>query len=134
VIKASSRIDSILAKLAHLKPSQSRLVTTLILTLFLSGFQGSQATAAGEIDIASMSACPVSLENVWGPFGMPYPCFTDGTALKVVVPSPKDSSLSIRAIVNGETFTATRGSFFTLSGYDNGLNEIVFEEIGRAHV
>ena len=116
-----------MAKLAHFKPSRSRTISLIVLTLFLSGFQGSQAIAAGEVDIASVSACPVSLQNVWGEYGLPHPCFTDGTSLKIAAPSFKDSTYSLRAVLNGETYTAIAGTFFSIPQYNLGLNKLIFE-------
>ena len=132
MIKAGSLIDLIAAKLASLKPSRSRTVSLVVLTLFLSGFQGGQATAAGEIDIASVSACPVSLQNIWGEYGLPHPCFTEGTSLTIAVPVQKNPAMSIHAILNGETFTVTSGSHFSIPNYNLGLNEIIFQALNMS--
>ena len=126
MIKANHLLEAFASTLAKIKNSRTRVISLLVLTLFLSGFQGSQAVAADEIDIASVSACSVSLQNVWEPYGLPHPCFTEGTALKILVPSLKNPAFSIKVILNGETFTATSGTFFSLPKYNTGINEIVF--------
>ena len=126
MIKASPLSESIASRLARIKNSRARIISLVVLTLFLSGFQGSQAIAADEIDIASVNACSVTLQKVWEPYGLPHPCFADGSALKILVPALKNPTSSIQVILNGETFTAASGSFFSLPRYNMGINEIVF--------
>ncbi len=127
MIKANPLSESIASRLARIKNSRARIISLVVLTLFMSGFQGNQVMAAGEVDIASVSACPVSLQNVWEPYGLPHPCFTDGTDLKITAPAFKDTSYSLRAVLNGETYTANAGTFFSIPQYSVGLNDLSFQ-------
>lgn len=105
---------------------KARTITLVLLGLLLSLSPQTAAQAAGEIDIASVDSCPVSMKNIWGPHGLPYPCFADGSILKVQVPVQKNPQSSTLAVLNGETFSVTAGTFFTFPRYTLGLNEVSF--------
>lgn len=124
MITASRELQAFALVAAKIKASRSRVISLLALTLLLSCFPSVQAQAAGEIDIASVSACPVSLKNVWEPYGVPYPCFTDGTSLKFQTSAPTKSEISTEVLVNGEVVGLATGSFLSIPRYNLGLNKI----------
>ena len=106
-----------------------RTISLAVSVLFFSLLQSGPSSAAGEVDIASMDACPVSLQNEWAIYGAPHPCFTNGTALKIAVPKQRNPNNGIQLLLNGEVFAVTAGSFFTIPRYNLGLNEVIFKGI-----
>ncbi len=106
-----------------------RTISLAVSVLFFSLLQSGPSSAAGEVDIASMDACPVSLQNEWAIYGAPHPCFTNGTALKIAVPKQRNPNNGIQLLLNGEVFAVTAGSFFTIPRYNLGLNEVIFNGI-----
>lgn len=129
MITASRALQTFALVAAKFQASLSRVISLLTLTLLLSSFPSVQAQAAGEIDIASMDSCPISLQNVWGQYGKPFPCFTNGSVLKILVPSQKGPEVNKQALINGETFSVTSGTYFTIPNYKFGLNEISFSSV-----
>lgn len=126
VIKANSLIRSIAGMLAKLTSYRSRITSILALTLLLTGFQEVQAQDVVEIDIATIKTCPISLKAVWSPFGNPHPCFTDGVSLKIKVPNIRAGMGSLEIMLNGESILPTGLEYFSIPGYQQGINEINF--------
>ena len=101
-----------------------RAATVALLSLFISIAPQVSAQSAGEVDISSVSSCSVSLQSYWEPFGIPYPCFTNGTPLKFFASAPKKSDVSTEVVLNGEVIGSAIGMFITIPRYNLGLNEI----------
>jgi hypothetical protein len=81
----------------------AKLIGLLLTTLFFSGLQSVNAVDVKEVDISTADSCLVSLESVWSAYGVPYPCFPNGTALKMKAP--------VQSKVATESMGSTNKSF-----------------------
>jgi hypothetical protein len=108
----------------------AKLVGLLLTTLFFSGLQSVSAVEVKEVDISTAAACSVSLESVWSPYGVPHPCFTTGTALKIKTPPASKLAPSYYIRLNNGSRTLVTGAYVSIANYKSGLNEIFFEKPG----
>lgn len=108
----------------------AKLIGLLLTTLFFSGLQSVSAVEIKEIDISTADTCSVSLKSVWSPFGVPHPCFTNGTALKVKTPPQSKLASTYYFRLNGGVRALVTGAYVSIPTYKSGLNEIVFEKPG----
>ena len=131
MIKANPLSESIASRLARIKNSRARIISLVVLTLFLSGFQEVRAQALVEVDIASMKACPISQREFCSPFGNPHPCFPNGTSLKIAIPKTRENSAPIEIILNGEAVATSGLEFLSIPRYQIGINLIEFFETSQ---
>jgi hypothetical protein len=96
----------------------------LITTLFFSGLQSVNAVDVKEVDISTADSCLVSLESVWSAYGVPYPCFPNGTALKMKIPAQSKVATDYYIRINEAPRVVVSGPHISITGYKSGLNEI----------
>jgi len=106
----------------------AKLIGLLLATLFFSGLQSVNAVDVKEVDISTADSCLVSLESVWSTFGVPYPCFPNGTALKMKAPAQSKVATDYYIRINEASRVVVAGGYISITGYKSGLNEIVFEK------
>ena len=81
------------------------------------------AAAATVVDLATAPSCPVSLSAQWQPFGMPYPCYPQGTVYELTTPV-FDAPTVVQ--LNGVAVGVADGSTLTLPVAAVGLNVIEY--------
>ena len=106
----------------------AKLIGLLLTTLFFSGLQSVSAVEIKETDISTADTCSVSLKSVWSSYGIPHPCFTNGTALKVKTPPQSKLAATYYIRINGGTRSIVSTEYVSISTYKSGLNEIIFEK------
>ena len=110
----------------------AKLIGLILTTLFFSGLQSVSAVEIKETDISTADSCSVALSSVWSAYGVPHPCFTNGTALKIKTPAQsKDASLYYVRI-NAAARVLVSGAYVSIPSYKSGLNEIIFEKPGAS--
>jgi subtilisin family serine protease len=106
----------------------SRIIAVLLSSLFFSGLQSVSAVEVKEIDISTSDSCSVTLSSLWSAYGVPHPCFTNGTALKIKTPPVSKAATSIYARINKETRVTVSSAYVSIPKYQLGLNEVIFEK------
>ena len=108
----------------------AKLIGLLLTTLFFSGLQSVSAVEIKETDISTADTCSVSLKSVWSSYGVPHPCFTNGTALKMKTPPQSKLASSYYIRLNSGSRAIVTGAYVSIANYKSGLNEIIFEKPG----
>ncbi|CAN2227878.1 Proteinase K-like catalytic domain [Candidatus Nanopelagicaceae bacterium] len=108
----------------------SKLISLLLTALFFTGMQSVGAVDVKEIDISTADSCSVSLASVWSAYGVPHPCFANGSALKIKTPAQSKIATSYYVQINGSTRTIVSSEYVSIPTYKTGLNEVVFEKAG----
>jgi hypothetical protein len=110
----------------------AKLIGLLLATLFFSGLQSVNAVDVKEVDISTADSCLVSLESIWSAYGIPYPCFPNGTALKMKAPAQSKVVTDYYIRINEAPRVVVSGGYISITGYKSGLNELVFEKPGSS--
>jgi hypothetical protein len=110
----------------------AKLVGLVLTTLFFSGLQSVSAVEIKETDISTADSCSVALSSVWSAYGVPHPCFTNGTALKIKTP-PQSKVVSLYYVrINDAARVIVSADYVSIPSYKAGLNEIIFEKPGSS--
>ena len=103
----------------------AKLITVLLTSLFFSGLQTVSAVEIKETDISTADSCSVSLTSVWSAYGVPHPCFTNGTALNIKTPPQSKVATDYYIRINDTARTIVSGDYVSIPTYKSGLNEII---------
>jgi subtilisin family serine protease len=104
-------------------------ITLVLILVMISMSPTSASLASNNVkieEISTATACRVSLLSIWQVYGVPYPCFVEGTQLSIAAPikTNLDSRLLIK--VNSDIRSIAWGSIFEISNYTLGLNSVEF--------
>ena len=110
----------------------AKLIGLLLTTLFFSGLQSVNAVDIKEVDISTADSCSVTLSNIWSLYGVPHPCFTNETALKIKTPPQSKVATDYYVRINDGSRVIVSSDYVSIPSYKSGLNEIIFEKPGSA--
>ena len=102
----------------------AKLIGLILTTLFFSGLQSVSAVEVKATDVSIADTCSVSLKSVWSSYGIPYPCFTNGTALNIKTPPPSKGASSLYVRINTEARSIVSSAYVSIPTYQLGLNEV----------
>ena len=106
-----------------------KFIALVLILVMISMSPTSASLASNNVkieEISTATACRVSLLSIWQVYGVPYPCFVEGTQLSIAAPikTNLDSRLLIK--VNSDIRSIAWGSIFEISNYMLGLNSVEF--------
>jgi hypothetical protein len=98
-----------------------------ISSVILSNAPTAVASTTEAVDVSTSPVCSISKSYVWKEHRFPYPCFVEGTELKIKVPVVTSNLSEIRMRLNDGIPQNVQSGFASIVSADLGLNIVTLE-------
>ena len=109
--------------------SMRKFITLVLILIMISVSPTSASSASNNVkieEISTATACQVSLLSIWQVYGVPYPCFVEGTQLSIAAPNKTNLDSHLLIKVNSDIRNIAWDSIVGISNYTLGLNSVEF--------